>query len=201
MDKAPQQNSLQTRMSPKDDMVESGCGCLFFRRRKKVAGPSVASKQVGTDPLPTDTRRTTEENPIQMVTQIQLAEVVTSTLVATIASTSPPTVESTPALEHQIAETICVPVGPVKEKSKPRQTAEQLLKASAMRLEKLVPRDANNYIHESISNRCGGSTDIAEINRGLGAAITDYMNQRAGMIASRGAVKGFVETWFSITYP
>jgi hypothetical protein len=176
-------------------MVGSGC-CLFFRRRKRVAPPTVASKQVGTDVPPKETViiKGIEENQTQTDSQVQFPELTTS--IAVVSTTLHPNV----AVDEQLKETEDEVVAAVVEvKSKHRHVAEQLLKASALRLEKLVPREANDLFQASVASHCGEETDVNEISRGLDTAISKYMNQRA--IASRGAVKSFVETWFSSTYP
>lgn len=196
--KPPVENGRQTTQHlPDEDMVDSGC-CFFFRRRKQVPPPTVVSKQVGTDvPLKeTVIMKATEENQTQTDAQVQLPELTTSIAVV---STSLPSnhgvVEELKDSKDEVIEAV------IEVKSKHRHIAEQLLKEAAMKLEKLVPREANDLFQVSITNKCGESTEVNEISRDLGTAISNYVNQRAGMIASRGAIKNFVETWFSITYP
>jgi hypothetical protein len=196
--KPPFQNGLQkAQLLPDEDIVDSGC-CLFFRRRRHVLPPTVASKQVGSDvPLKeTVVVKATEENHTQTDSQVQFPELTTSTAVF---STSLPSnhgaVEGLNGTKDEVIEVA------IEVKSRHRQVAEQLLKEAAMKLEKLVPREANDLFQVSLTTQCGETTDVNEITRDIGTAISNYVNRRAGTVARRGAIKSFLETWFSITYP
>ena len=85
-----------------------------------------------------------------------------------------------------------------------RQLAEENLKDSAVKLDKLLPKDAaERHIHEAISFQCGrfDSRDTDDMTQGIGSAITTWMNQRRELKASQGPVRNFVQKWFRLSFP
>lgn len=85
-----------------------------------------------------------------------------------------------------------------------RQLAEENLKDSAAKLDKLLPKDAaERHIHEAISFQCGrfDSRETDDMTQGIGSAITTWMNQRRELRASQGPVRNFVQKWFRLSFP
>jgi len=87
---------------------------------------------------------------------------------------------------------------------KKREIAEQGLKESAAKLDRLLPQEATErQIHEAIAFQVSRfeKKDVEDITKGLGQAIGTYMDQRVQLKQSRSPVKIFVQKWFMISYP
>lgn len=194
--------SLRVSANEADDSAVVGC-CLYFRKRKKIPISSrlEAKSTVGDEPgyrEPVGVVGTLLDKATDTTDRVTPPEI---TIQATDSATPPEHSNNVGVTELTVSESGSLVE--LKLQSK-RQIAERNLKDSAIKLDKLMPKDATErHIHEAIAFQCGRfeSKDTGDITKGIGLAITNYMDQRSQLKESRSPVKVFVQKWFCLSYP
>ena len=185
-----------------DDSAVVGC-CLYFRKRKKIPTSSRLEPKstLGDEPVygePAAATGTLLDKATDTTDRVTPPEIA---IQPTDSATPPENSNNVGVTELTVSE----PSNLVELKSQSkRQIAERNLKDSAVKLDKLMPKDATErHIHEAIAFQCGRfeSKDAGDITKGIGLAITNYMDQRSQLKESRSPVKVFVQKWFCLSYP